>query len=270
MLTAFDHALIRVENFAPSVRRYAALLGQSPWWMAENPAMGTSRAVFRLANTSLELVPADGAAPGLAAIAFTTDDADACAKALGERGIAAGEPESGIDRDEPSGAWRRWHELALPVADTRGTPILAVERSDPGPSPEPEPIPPASVAALDHVVVTTPDLEGSRALYGERLGLRLALDRAFEARGLRMLFFRIAGVTVEVVGSLAEPPDPEAPEAFGGLAYRVGDADAARARLAAADFDVSEVRQGFKPGTRVFTVRDGTCGVPTLLIEPAG
>jgi hypothetical protein len=32
---------------------------------------------------------------------------------------------------------------------------------------------------------------------------------------------------------------------------------------------VSEVRGGRKPGTRVVSVKDGTCGVPTLLIEPA-
>jgi hypothetical protein len=36
-----------------------------------------------------------------------------------------------------------------------------------------------------------------------------------------------------------------------------------------AGFDVSELRDGRKPGTRVFTVRDGSCGVPTLMIEPA-
>ena len=53
-----------------------------------------------------------------------------------------------------------------------------------------------------------------------------------------------------------------------GLSYRVPDADAARARLAASGFDVSEVRTGRKPGTRVLTVRDGTHGVPTLMLEP--
>jgi hypothetical protein len=49
----------------------------------------------------------------------------------------------------------------------------------------------------------------------------------------------------------------------------VPEAQAARARLAGAGLDVSEVRPGRKPGTRVISVKDGTCGVPTLLIEPA-
>jgi hypothetical protein len=35
----------------------------------------------------------------------------------------------------------------------------------------------------------------------------------------------------------------------------------------AAGIDVSEVRIGRKPGTRVVSVRNGTCGIHTLLLE---
>ncbi len=55
----------------------------------------------------------------------------------------------------------------------------------------------------------------------------------------------------------------------GGLAWRVADLDAARARLEDAGFDVSAARDGAKPGTRVFTLRGEPCGVPTLFIGPA-
>ena len=44
-------------------------------------------------------------------------------------------------------------------------------------------------------------------------------------------------------------------------------AEAAARILSAAGLDVSEVRAGRKPGTRVLTVRSGTCGIPTLLVE---
>jgi hypothetical protein len=40
-----------------------------------------------------------------------------------------------------------------------------------------------------------------------------------------------------------------------------------RARLATAGFDVSEVRDGRKPGSRVFTVRSGVVGAPALVVE---
>ena len=52
-----------------------------------------------------------------------------------------------------------------------------------------------------------------------------------------------------------------------GLSWRVANIDATRARLVSAGVDVSEVRTGRKPGTRVLTVRNGTCGIPTLLVE---
>ncbi len=52
------------------------------------------------------------------------------------------------------------------------------------------------------------------------------------------------------------------------MCWRVADIDATRARLVEAGVDVSESRTGRKPGTRVMTVRNGTCGVPTLLVQP--
>jgi catechol 2,3-dioxygenase-like lactoylglutathione lyase family enzyme len=125
-----------------------------------------------------------------------------------------------------------------------------------------------SVGALDHVVVASRDPDASAALWGGTLGLRLALDRRFEARGLRILFFRLAGVTLEITGPL-DAPTGDPVDAFFGVAWRVADVAAARERLAAAGFDVSEVRAGHKPGTRVCTVRSGTCGVATLLIGPS-
>ena len=127
----------------------------------------------------------------------------------------------------------------------------------------------AAPHALDHVVVRSADVAATRALLGDGLGLRLALERRFEAFDLHALFFRLAGVTVEVAGSLRSPADPAAADAFWGLAWRVADVAAARARLAEAGFDVSAVRPGRKEGTSVCTVRSGTCGVATLLIGPA-
>jgi len=71
------------------------------------------------------------------------------------------------------------------------------------------------------------------------------------------------------VGASQKAPIADAPDHFGGLAWRVTDPDAARARIAAAGFDVSEVRSGRKPGTKVFTVRDAPGGAPTLMLMPS-
>jgi catechol 2,3-dioxygenase-like lactoylglutathione lyase family enzyme len=78
-----------------------------------------------------------------------------------------------------------------------------------------------------------------------------------------MLFFRIGGVTLEVV----ENPALNDSDAFYGVAYRVRNIDAAHARMQAGGLTLSEIRDGNKPGTRVYTVRDGTCSVPTLVLR---
>ena len=72
---------------------------------------------------------------------------------------------------------------------------------------------------------------------------------------------------MEIVHDLKNEPS-DAPDILWGLSWRVADADAANARLRAIGFDVSEIRAGRKPGTRVFTVRNNTLNVPTLFVEP--
>jgi catechol 2,3-dioxygenase-like lactoylglutathione lyase family enzyme len=121
------------------------------------------------------------------------------------------------------------------------------------------------ILGLDHVVVSTGDPERAAALYGARLGLDMALDRSHPDWG-QLMFFRCGDLIVEVV----KRPDAGADQTLDklwGLSWRVADIDATRARLLAAGIDVSEVRAGRKPGTRVMSVRDGTCGVQTLLLE---
>jgi catechol 2,3-dioxygenase-like lactoylglutathione lyase family enzyme len=123
-----------------------------------------------------------------------------------------------------------------------------------------------AVRAIDHVVIHSPCLDRARALWRDRLGLRLALDRDFPERGLRMLFFRSGGVTLEFVGTVSAPADRDGPDRLWGLAYWVADLRACRARLLRGGIDVSDIRGGHKPGTQVATVRSGAAGIPTLLI----
>lgn len=283
---ALDHAIVAVRDLAAAAERYAALFGRPASWRGEHPEAGTANALFRLDNSYVELLAVAGeggqgarlaehlerAGEGLLGLAFGTDDIEGAVADLRDAGLAVADPAEGHGRDAASGAERHWRNAFLTPEASRGPLLFAIEhRSDADALPLRPPAgnPAAALYALDHAVVASPDLDAARALYGDALGLRLALDRRFEARGLRILFFRVGGVTVEVAGALDPAPDPRAGDALRGLAYRVEDAAAARARLLDAGFDATPVRDGFKPGTRVFTVRDGTAGVPTLVIQPA-
>ena len=124
----------------------------------------------------------------------------------------------------------------------------------------------SSVHTLDHIVINTPNPERAAATYGARLGLNLRLDRTAPEWKTRFLFFRLGGLTLEIVNRLDQDNDPQSNDRIWGLTWTVRDIDGARARLVEEGLECSEVRKGRKPKTRVFTVKSGTLGVPTLFI----
>jgi catechol 2,3-dioxygenase-like lactoylglutathione lyase family enzyme len=272
-LTGFDHATIVAHELEGAIRSYERLLGRPPSWRGGHPDLGTEGALFGLSNGLIELVtPRPGAlegdglrehlrarGEGLQAMALRVADASSLRETLRERGVRATVPQEG-EAHSDDGSVRRYRTVDLSPRATRGLTVLLVERSGSLDLRSPEGSVAGALDALDHVVVRSADATAAVAFYGQALGLRLALDRRVGDR--RMLFFRVGGVTIEVV----EDPACGPADTFGGLAYRAADIDAANARLRAAGFDASAVRDGAKPGTQVFTVRDGTCGVPTLVL----
>jgi len=84
------------------------------------------------------------------------------------------------------------------------------------------------------------------------------------------MFFRTGALTVELAHKLSNGIGHQ-PDKLWGLSWRVPDVEAAHARLESANFAITSVRAGRRPGTRVFSVRDGTINTPTLILsaEPA-
>jgi catechol 2,3-dioxygenase-like lactoylglutathione lyase family enzyme len=283
MLTSLDHVVIVVRDLAAATSTYERLLGRGASWRGEHPGAGTANTLFRLDRTYAELLSPVGAGAladslrdhlerhgeGPFALAFGTDDAATCADALRQSGLAAMHPVDGSGRDRASGAERHWRTVFLPVSDTRGVFLFVIEHRSP-----PDALPMAvaaderaAVSGIDHAVIMTSDAEAACTLYRDQLALRLAFDRTFAERGVRLLFFRVGGITVEVAAPSPAAGDTSAPDRFWGISWRVPDVAAARERLAGDGFDVSEVRPGNKAGTRVCTVRRETHGVATLLIS---
>jgi catechol 2,3-dioxygenase-like lactoylglutathione lyase family enzyme len=274
MLASFDHVTVAVSDLETAMAAHCRLLGSAPIWQGGSAEHGTKTALFAFENALLELVAPEARAPeaeglrarleargeGLQSICFGTGDATATSAELRARGVRATAPQSG-EAHSAGGATRRYEIVELSPRSTRGLAVAIVQRPTALFGLETGATDPSAIHALDHVVVRTADPEAAIAFYEKGLGIRLALDRAFA--NIRMLFFRVGGVTLEVVEDRALA----ATDALWGVAYRVRDIDAANARLRAAAFDVSEVRAGRKPGTRVFTVRAGTCSVPTLILS---
>jgi catechol 2,3-dioxygenase-like lactoylglutathione lyase family enzyme len=259
MITALDHIAIQVADLRVAAQTMARLF-------ARDAAMGEENAVFELENVRLELLPAEGDAEGLAGLAFEIADADKAFRTVERRALNPRPPVAFAETD-PAGTKREGRYIELDEGATFGVPIklLAYGRQRGTPRGQ---INDAAVTGLDHVVIRTTHPNRAASLYGARLGLDMRLDRTEPKWSSRLMFFRCGDLIVEVVHDLKHEAS-DAPDRLWGLSWRVADADAANARLKANGVDVSEVRLGRKPGTRVFTVRDGTLGVPTLMVEPS-
>src|SRR5262245_53453899 len=200
---------------------------------------------------------------GLASLCFRTSDIAKMHRRR-DRLTLKPEPVAEVDaRDDASGATLSWKRTRAATDAAHGVRLFFLELASE--RPRSATMAEAPITSMDHVVVATSDPERAAALYGARLGLDMALDRSHPEWG-RLMFFRCGDLIVEV----AHRPRKEAtsgPDKLHGISWRVANIDATRARLAASGLDVSEVRTGRRPGTRVMTVKSGTCGVPTLLIE---
>jgi catechol 2,3-dioxygenase-like lactoylglutathione lyase family enzyme len=277
VITGLDHVVVLTGDIAGGTAAYQTLFAQAPSWTYSGD--GADRALFTLDNMTLELVAPGGEGPagdrirsvlaeqgeGLASLCFRTDDIGKMHRRLDRLTLkpeAVAEVES---RDAATGATLSWKRTRAASDATHGIRLFFLERSKERPRSVPTATGP--VTAMDHVVVSTPDPERAAALYGARLGLDMALDRSHPEWG-RLMFFRCGDLIVEVSHQPGKPADG-AQDRLRGMCWRVADIDATHARLMASGVDVSDVRTGRKPGTRVMTVRNSTCGVPTLLVQPS-
>ena len=280
MITRLDHVVIAVRDLDAGVAAYETLLGRAPSWRTGAHGGGAEIAAFGLANVALEIMAPSGSGSmaerlravldaqgeGLASIAFAVDDVERAHRRLQRVALDPEPITSGESVDRLTGGRRSWRRTRASTGATHGVRIFVMEQRPPPPSAWLAGDP-AAVAGLDHVVIRTPDPERAAALYGARLGLDLRLDRSNPEWGARLMFFRCGDLIVEVAHDLKAGVS-SGPDRVRGLSWRVPDVGSARDRLRAAGLDVSEARPGRKPGTRVFTVRDRTCGVPTLMLEP--
>ena len=275
MITGLDHVVVLVRDIAAGEAAYKTLFARMPAW--RNSGDGADRVLFTLDNMTLELMAPSGEGgnadriravleqqgEGLASLCFRTDDIARMYRRLDRLALKPEPVAEAESRDAASGATLTWKRTRAATDATRGIRLFFLELAKERPLSVRTA--PASITAMDHVVVATADPERAAALYGARLGLDMRFDRSHPDWG-QLMFFRCGDLIVEVVHRPGSDLDATSDRLWG-LSWRVADAEATRARLAAAGVEVSEVRTGRKPGTRVLTVSSVTCGIPTLLVE---
>jgi catechol 2,3-dioxygenase-like lactoylglutathione lyase family enzyme len=275
VITGLDHVVLLVNDIGTAATACQTLFGCAPAWQSTGD--GADRVLFTFDNMTLELMSPKGFSvaadriraviaeqgEGLASACFRTADIAKMHRRLDRLALKPEPIKDAESRDTASGASLSWKRTRAATETTRGVRLFFLEMAKERPRSVPSAD--APITALDHVVVSSADPERAAALYGARLGLDMALDRSHPDWG-RLMFFRCGDLIVEIVHRPGVPADPARDKLYG-LSWRVAELDATRARLASAGVDVSEIRTGRKPGTRVLTVRGSTCDIPTLLVE---
>lgn len=283
MITGLDHIAVVVHDLEAAIRGYTRLLGRAPNWRGADG--GAHHAWFQLGNTALDVIAPTGEGhtgnqitarlashgEGVWALAFATPDMEQARHRLERVGIKSSAPLPIRSTHPETGEKRRWLTSVADESATHGTNIFLIEQK---PDATAWPVSPvtvdqgSSVGSLDHVVIRTPNVDRAAALYGARLGLDMRLDRTMPEWGTRLMFFKLGDLVVEVLhelkGGVGNGPD----EAWG-LSWRVANIEAAHDRIGAQGLEVSPLRTGRKPGTRVFTVKGAPGAVPTLVIGPS-
>jgi catechol 2,3-dioxygenase-like lactoylglutathione lyase family enzyme len=278
VITGLDHVVVLLGDIEAGAKAYELLLGRAPSWRTQTD--GAETVLFTLDNMTFELMAPAGVSPaadgirtvikiwgeGLASLCFRVADVAKMHRRL-DRLALKPDPIAEVEsRDIGSGATLSWKRTRAATEMTRGVRMFFLELAKE--RPHSAATVPAPILALDHVVVSTEDPERAAALFGARLGLDMALDRSHQEWG-QLMFFRCGDLIVEVVRRPVAGADQNRDKLWG-LSWRVADIEATRARLVAAGIDVSEVRAGRKAGTRVMSVRSGTSGIHTLLLERTG
>ncbi|RIJ17850.1 glyoxalase [Henriciella mobilis] len=276
MIDALDHIVLVCPEIEAGVAIYSSLLGCEPSWRAR--ADGAATALLSVQNTALELMAPYGAGPvadrlreiiaergpGLTSLAFRTGDIAGTHHKLARRGLMPDDITDGESTNLGDSSVRRWKRFRCSDEAMAGIKTFILQ-----PESALKIAKPASgaVQSLDHIVINTPNPDRALGLYGAKLGLDLRLDRTAEQWKTRFLFFTTGGLTFEVIHRLGEAHDPDGPDSIWGLTWAVDDLAATHARLSETGLDISDIRTGRKPGSSVFTVRNGTLGVPTLFIS---
>lgn len=278
MSACVDHIIIAVSDLKTATHDYALMLGRDPSWQGRHPDYGSANTLFKLDNTYLELLAAEGSGwagdrvtqhiadkgQGLMGLVFGVDEIVPFIDHARKAGLDISDPMAGHGLDLAETAKRSWKNMVWPEDAARGIFSFAIRHDDPD-ALKIAPIAGAGPCTeVDHLVVQTSDTKASKNFYGTQLGIRLALEQSRPDWGGDMLFFRTNHMSIEVIGA---PKFDAQLDHLWGLALKTDDIEATHARLVESNVAVSEVRQGRKAGTRVCTVKSHCLDVPTLLVQ---
>jgi hypothetical protein len=257
-IIGIDHLHISVLDLDAEISNYRALLNTDPVWAGL--VDGKDSAVFEAGNICLWL-SASESAEGLSGICFRVDSLERHRRRMYNltMDLEVDALEDPLVFLAGLGGSGRLDRLATACA--RGLAVSFVARDDTRAL-----LRPSRIFGLDHLVISSSSPEATAFFLAARMGLELRMDLSREDWGARFMFYRCGDLIIETYQPLQDNQTRDS-DSLLGLSWRTNNADKSRADLAERSFDVSDVEEGRKVGTKVFTVRDRTAGVPTIVLQ---
>lgn len=277
MIVGIDHIVLLCPAIEIGISVYETLLGRPADWTTQDPA-GSASAFFQLDHMGIELLAPSGRGPmatrldellaqdgaELQTLVFASDALEADHRLFTRRALQPESIVNGESIDAATARTRRWQRFRIGNEQSGGLRTFVLQRFSDDPL-QPCHSPAGALIDLDHLVIATEQPEEALVRYGARLGLTLTLDKANPAQNSRLLTFAAGTAKIEVTYR-ASTTSARRPDHLWGITWLTADIEATHARMAGAGLATSEIRLGMRRGTRVFTVRDGTLGVPTLIV----
>ncbi len=282
MITDIDHLVLLCASIEEGRAAYETLFSRQADWMSVD-SEGISSVFFQLDGIALELIAPTGNSdlasrlkqrlqeqgPGLQSIVFASDSIAEDRRVFERRALKPSEAQTGKSTDALTARTRQWTRFRIPDEATGGVRMFVLQRAE-SDLLTVKPAAENSLLSLDHLVIATNHPDRATALFGARLGLRLTLDISSAERDIRLISFRVASSRIELSHRILKAGEAKVGKAnadkLWGVTWKTDDIGAAHSRMQKAGLNVSEVRTGMTKGTRVFTVRDGTLNVPTLIL----
>tara|TARA_B110000914_G_scaffold96309_1_gene84628 strand:- start:901 stop:1455 length:555 start_codon:yes stop_codon:yes gene_type:complete len=176
LIEKLDHLVIAVSDLDSAVESYTKLFGYGPSWRGVHEQLGTANALFPVENTYLELLASNGNegagaamikatlelnGEGLAGLVLGTSNIQDLKESLLESGVELQDLALGEGVDSDQGLKRTWKNLFLPFSLTRGMFAFIIQHES-GELPSVHGRTSSTINKLDHVVVNTNDLRGSK------------------------------------------------------------------------------------------------------------
>ena len=276
MLTKFKSTIITSNNIKKTKREFINLIGNdfSNDLLDQNDDIEFSS--IKLLNGSIAIFPNTPKLAsslnllneefeeqrGIIAISFVSDDIDEDHKRFQEIGLSVSDIKTSNSMDS-QGRGAELVFFSIIKKDSFDLNILIFQDNDEYFNNNNKQYDESDISKFNQVVVFSPKVKKIKELLTDKLGIRLALDKVFDFGDgeVRMLFFRIGGVTIEVVED-----KKISSTRFGGIGWHSDNLKSCHERLLKSNFTLSEIRKGRKPDTLVSTIKNAPVDIPTIII----